>query len=77
MLTDADIKKMQMLYKKHFGIELDKDEARMKLSLLVRQLELVYVPITAEQLKAYRDEVCKVNGENENEIKAGKVSSRK
>jgi hypothetical protein len=77
MLTDADIEKMQVLYKTHFGIELDKDEARTKLSLLVRQMELVYVPITAQQLKAYRDEVRKVNGENENESKAGKVSSRK
>ncbi len=77
MLTDADIEKMQVLYKKHFGIELDKDEARMKLSLLVRQMELVYVPITAEQLRVYRDEVRKVNGENEDESQAGKVLSRK
>ena len=76
MLTDTDIEKMQMLYKKHFGIELDKDEARMKLSLLVRQMELVYVPITAEQLKVYRDEVRKANGENEDESQAGKVLSR-
>lgn len=56
MLTDTDIKKMQGLYIKHFGIELDKDEARLKLSMLVRQMELVYVPITAEQLKAFQDE---------------------
>lgn len=73
MLTDTDIKKMQMLYKKHFGIELDKDEARMKLSMLVRQMELIYVPITAEQLKTYLDAVGKAaSGDNSNELSSGK-----
>jgi hypothetical protein len=72
MLTDKDIRRMQMLYWKHFGIELDKDEARMKLSLLVRQLELVYVPITAEQLQAYRDATGQTASEDgNNELSSG------
>lgn len=65
MLTDTDIKKMQVLYKKHFGIDLDKDTARAELSLLVRQMELVYVPISAKQLEALQDEDNKANAGNE------------
>ena len=56
MLTDADIRKMQVLYSKHFGIQLDKDEARNKLDLLVRQVQLTYRPITNIQLKELTDE---------------------
>ena len=73
MLTDKDIQRMQMLYEKHFGIKLDKDEARMKLSLLVRQIELVYVPITEEQLKKYQEELQKTASKgSDNELSSSK-----
>lgn len=49
-LTDKDIAKFQALYKEKFDIELDKQTARKKLSLLVRQMEVVYQPITKKQL---------------------------
>lgn len=56
MLTDTDIEKMMVLYKKHFGIDLDKDEARNKLNMLVEQVQLTYRPITKIQLQKLADE---------------------
>lgn len=50
-ILDTDIVKFKKLYKEKFNIELDDHEARHKLSLLVRQMELVYRPITVEQLE--------------------------
>lgn len=50
-MTDADIAKFKKLYKEKFDIDLDDHEARHKLSLLVRQMELVYQPITVQQLE--------------------------
>jgi methylphosphotriester-DNA--protein-cysteine methyltransferase len=52
MVTSADIREFQRAYKKRFGIELDSFNARTKLELLVRQLELVYQPITKKQLQS-------------------------
>ena len=49
-LLDSDITKFKTLYKKHFDIELDDFEARDKLFKLVRMLEIVYQPITKQQL---------------------------
>ncbi len=51
-IKPADIADMQKLYKKHFGIELDYDTAYRKLTMLVRQMELVYQPITKKQADA-------------------------
>ncbi len=48
-LTEKDIAKFKQLYKEKFDIELDDNDARHKLSLLVRQMEIVYQPITKEQ----------------------------
>lgn len=52
-LQPSDIKKFKALYKEKFDIELDDATARHKLSLLVRQMEIVYQPITKEQLDEY------------------------
>ena len=52
-LTRNDIAEFKELYKKHFEIELDDNEARRKLSLLVRQVEIVYQPITTQQFRAF------------------------
>jgi len=49
-LTVKDIAEFKALYKKNFNIELDDFEARDKLSKLVRQMEIVYQPISAQQL---------------------------
>jgi hypothetical protein len=51
-LKDADIKKFQGLFLKYFGIELCRDDAYRKLTMLVRQVELTYRNITLEQSAA-------------------------
>ena len=55
MLTEADIKKMQRLYKSKHGVSLSRDDAYSKLALLVRQVELIYQPITQKQLDELTD----------------------
>lgn len=56
MITDTDIAEFQDLYQKQFGGVLDKDEAFKKLTLLIRQVEIVYQPITKEQYQQYVNE---------------------
>lgn len=55
-LTQDDVIKFQKLYSKHFNTSLSSDDARQQLSLLVRQLEIVYQPITATQISALNNE---------------------
>jgi len=64
MLTEADVLKFKKLYKAKFGEELNRDEAYRKLALLVRQMELIYQPVTKTQLEELRDkdEGGNVNG---------------
>jgi hypothetical protein len=54
-ISRADIKECQRLYMKHYGIELSDKMARIKLSMLVRQMEIVYAPVTAEEVSQLRD----------------------
>lgn len=56
MLKETDIKRFQKLYRLRFGIELDHDTAHRKLAILVRQMEVMYRPITVEQAKEYVNE---------------------
>lgn len=53
--TKAELKTFQALYQKHFGIELDSKTARHKFSLLVKQMELVYRPITKARATTLKD----------------------
>ncbi len=64
-LSTSDIKEIQELYRRKFGIELDNKTARYKLMKLVRQMYVIYQPITDEQLRAYRAK--NVNEENSDE----------
>lgn len=52
-ITDSDVKEYQSIYKEKFGKEIDSTEARAQLSKLVRQMEIVYQPITKEQFDKY------------------------
>lgn len=54
MLADSDIAEFKKLYKEKFNIELDDITARQKLSLLVRQMEIIYQPITEQQVEELR-----------------------
>ncbi len=55
-LTKTDITKFQKLYKEKFNLDIDYQEAYKKLSLLVRQMEIVYQPITKEQMEKITQE---------------------
>lgn len=63
-LTPADIKKFQGLYIKHFNIELSDDDAREKMSALVRQVQIAYQPISINQLGKLKD----LNGNNDEKL---------
>ena len=44
MLRQNDLKEFKKLYSEKFGIKLDNDTARLKLSILLRQVELTHNP---------------------------------
>jgi hypothetical protein len=44
MLTDTDIQEFQALYRKHFGKDLDMDEARKMAEDVIRLVQVVYAP---------------------------------
>lgn len=49
-LSELKIKQFQELYKNRFNVELSKQEALEKTEKLIRLLELIYKPITKQQL---------------------------
>lgn len=51
VLTDADIKKFQALYRSEFGMEISAEEAYEKGIKLVRLMSAVYRPMTKEQFE--------------------------
>jgi len=53
MLSESQIKQFQELYKKHFGREISQSEAIDQGEKLIRLMELVYRPMTAEEHKKY------------------------
>jgi hypothetical protein len=57
-ITASDIRKFQALARVRYKLDIDDDTARQKLSLLVRQMELIYQPITTNQLKKLKNEDC-------------------
>jgi hypothetical protein len=69
MITDEDVMEFQELYAAKFGIQIDKDDAYKKLTVLVRQMEIIYQPITTEQYDKYVNEY-EVRDESERSGKA-------
>jgi len=53
MLTDNDVKKFQRLFSKQFGVNLSHDDAYRKLTMLVRQMELIFKPISQKRYEQY------------------------
>lgn len=53
-ITKNDTVEFATLYQAQFGIRLTKEQARSKLELLVAQIEIVYRPITLDQLNEER-----------------------
>jgi len=59
-ISDEKITKFQMIYKKHFGIDLTPKQAREKGEILVRSMKLIYKPMTRtefERVKARQKEL--------------------
>jgi hypothetical protein len=50
-ITDKDVQWMRDKYRARFGLEINAETARRELYRLVRQVELVYRPITKQQAK--------------------------
>ena len=55
-LLNSDVKQYQQIYKKYFGEIPSDDEARKQLTDLVRQVQIIYQPITLSQLESYFQE---------------------
>jgi len=55
MLSDEQIKKFQMLYKKYFGKEISKEEAYEEGAKLLRLVELIYKPMTKDEYKKLQE----------------------
>lgn len=49
-LEESDVQEFRQIYKKHTGLLISKDKARKKLAMIVRQMELIYQPIKAQDL---------------------------
>ena len=52
--TDAQLNKFQKIFKDHFGVELSNAEACEKLESLVREVELIYKPMTEKEFEQLR-----------------------
>lgn len=50
-INDKDVQWMREQYRTRFGLEIDNEAAYRKLQSLVRQMELLYRPITKGQVK--------------------------
>jgi len=55
MLSDEQITKFQMLYKKHFGKEISREEALEKGIKLIRLVELIYKPMTEAEYQKLQE----------------------
>jgi len=53
LLSKNDIRKFQHLFNLRFGVKIDPQTARRKLSNLVRQMELIYRPISMTLYEKY------------------------
>jgi len=51
MLSDEQIKKFQIIYKKHFGKEISREEAYEQGAKLIRLVELIYKPMTEDEYR--------------------------
>lgn len=56
MLLKSDITKYKSLYKQRFGVVLTDKVAEDQLTRLVRQVEVIYQPITRAQARKYENE---------------------
>ncbi len=55
-ITSKDVMWVQEQYRSRFGVELDSETAMRKLHLLVRQMHVLYQPITKAQAGQINEE---------------------
>ena len=55
MLSDEQIKKFQIIYKKHFGKEISREEAYEQGAKLIRLVELIYKPMTEAEYQKLQE----------------------
>ena len=64
-LLNKDLKEYQRLCKKYFDESVTENEAREQLTLLVRQMEIVYRPVTKVQFDRYIEKHISESDDNE------------
>lgn len=69
-LLKTDVAKFQSIYKAKFGLEVNYKTAHKQLSMLVRQLEIVYRPITKKQLETFTKNEDEKKDDNDNRMAA-------
>ena len=62
MLSEDQIRKFQILYKKRFGKEISREEAHEKGAELVRLIELVWKPMTEDEYKRLQERRKETDG---------------
>ncbi len=69
MISSEQITKFRELYKTHFGKELSIEEAYQSAAKLLRLVELIYKPMTQDELKRVQHWESQIRKEfpNENE----------
>lgn len=55
-ITTDEVRLVQEIYLKNFGLKIDKDEARLQLQLLCGQLASTYKPITQKQYDDFTEQ---------------------
>ena len=64
-LTHEDITKFQSLYKKHFGEDFSYEQAHEEGIKLVRLMQLIYKPMTKEDLESLQEQDKKSSAEGD------------
>jgi hypothetical protein len=54
MLTDEQVSKFQTIYRNRFGEEISREDALEKGARLVRLMEIIYQPITEQELLEFQ-----------------------
>lgn len=53
-LTDDEISQFQAAYRKNFGKEISREDARERFTKLVRLFEIIYKPMTKKEFEAVK-----------------------
>lgn len=60
-LTDDEVSQFRAVYKKNFGKEISREDARERFTKLVRLFEIIYKPMTKKEYQAVKKEMKELN----------------